>query len=63
MFACALQTMAPDNRPVGVAEVAIAIHFFIFVAFEALAHRGHIITSEVGHFLYVAVADFAIDSG
>jgi hypothetical protein len=55
--------MAPDNCPVGVAKFAIAIHFFILVAFEALAHRGHITTSEVGHFLYVAVADFAIDSG
>jgi hypothetical protein len=55
--------MAPDNCPVGVAKVAIAIHFFIFMASEALVHRGHIITSEVGHFFYVAVADFAIDSG
>jgi hypothetical protein len=55
--------MTPDNCPVGVAKFAIAIHFFILVAFEALAHRGHITTSEVGHFLYVAVADFAIDSG
>ena len=60
MSARALNAVAAHNGPVRVAQVAIDTCLFILVAFDALAHRRYVFTGEIGHRVYVAMADLAV---
>lgn len=57
-----LHAMTARDCAVCVTEVAILLYFFFFVAFNALSHGRHILTGEIGHFVYVPVTDFAVRS-